>query len=124
MFVMGALQSPFRLHGNVSLTTARSRSSGSTGLTLLAFGLVHMFLIWNGDILTLYAICGPADRTAPLTAYYVAGDFRRRHNRALDQIALRRLVAYHRASYTCSRRFSHTYLFRGESQRHSGTAMA
>ncbi len=27
-------------------------------LVLLAFGLVHMFLIWNGDILTLYAICG------------------------------------------------------------------
>jgi uncharacterized protein len=27
-------------------------------LALLAFGLVHMFLIWNGDILTLYAICG------------------------------------------------------------------
>ena len=53
MFVMGALQRPFRLYGNVSLTTARSRSSGSTGLTLLAFGLVHMFLIWNGDILTL-----------------------------------------------------------------------
>ena len=27
-------------------------------LVLLAFGLVHMFLIWNGDILTLYAVCG------------------------------------------------------------------
>lgn len=27
-------------------------------LALLAFGLVHMFLIWNGDILTLYAVCG------------------------------------------------------------------
>ncbi|MEP7343124.1 MAG: DUF418 domain-containing protein [Acidobacteriota bacterium] len=25
---------------------------------LLAFGLCHMLLIWNGDILTLYAICG------------------------------------------------------------------
>jgi uncharacterized membrane protein YeiB len=70
-FVMGALQRPLRLYGNVSLTIVRSRSSGSTGLTLLAFGLVHMFLIWNGDILTLYAICGPTDRTTPLTAYWV-----------------------------------------------------
>jgi uncharacterized protein len=25
---------------------------------LLAIGLFHMFLIWNGDILTLYAVCG------------------------------------------------------------------
>ena len=27
-------------------------------LVLLAFGLVHLFLIWNGDILTVYAIAG------------------------------------------------------------------
>lgn len=27
-------------------------------LVLLAFGLCHLFLIWNGDILTLYAVCG------------------------------------------------------------------
>lgn len=27
-------------------------------LVLLALGLVHMFLIWNGDILILYAVCG------------------------------------------------------------------
>lgn len=26
--------------------------------TLLAIGLCHMFLVWNGDILTLYAVCG------------------------------------------------------------------
>src|SRR5262245_15345143 len=25
---------------------------------LLAIGLFHMLLIWNGDILTLYAVCG------------------------------------------------------------------
>jgi uncharacterized protein len=27
-------------------------------LVLLAFGLIHLYLIWNGDILTLYAVCG------------------------------------------------------------------
>jgi uncharacterized protein len=27
-------------------------------LWLLAFGLIHFFLIWNGDILVLYAACG------------------------------------------------------------------
>lgn len=27
-------------------------------LVLLAFGLCHLLLIWNGDILTLYAVCG------------------------------------------------------------------
>ena len=27
-------------------------------LWLLAFGLIHFFFIWKGDILTLYAICG------------------------------------------------------------------
>jgi uncharacterized protein len=27
-------------------------------LVLLVLGLFHMFVIWNGDILTLYAICG------------------------------------------------------------------
>lgn len=27
-------------------------------LVLLVLGLVHMFLIWNGDILILYAVCG------------------------------------------------------------------
>jgi uncharacterized protein len=25
---------------------------------LFVFGIVHLFLIWNGDILTLYAVCG------------------------------------------------------------------
>jgi len=27
-------------------------------LVLLALGLIHMLLIWNGDILSLYAVCG------------------------------------------------------------------
>src|SRR5262249_17412496 len=27
-------------------------------LVLLAIGLLHLLLIWNGDILTLYAVCG------------------------------------------------------------------
>jgi uncharacterized protein len=27
-------------------------------LVLMAFGLIHMFLLWNGDILLLYAVCG------------------------------------------------------------------
>ena len=27
-------------------------------LVLLVFGLTHLLLIWNGDILTLYAVCG------------------------------------------------------------------
>ena len=25
---------------------------------LLVIGLVHLFLVWNGDVLTLYALCG------------------------------------------------------------------
>ena len=33
---------------------------------LLAVGLVHLFLIWNGDILTLYALTGLM--AAPLLA--------------------------------------------------------
>ena len=31
---------------------------------LLLIGLVHLFLVWNGDVLTLYALCGLA--VAPL----------------------------------------------------------
>jgi uncharacterized protein len=27
-------------------------------LVLFVFGLVHLLLVWNGDILTLYAVCG------------------------------------------------------------------
>src|SRR6188472_2883207 len=27
-------------------------------LVLLALGVCHMFLIWNGDVLVLYAVCG------------------------------------------------------------------
>jgi uncharacterized protein len=27
-------------------------------LVLLVFGLAHLWLVWNGDILTLYAVCG------------------------------------------------------------------
>jgi uncharacterized protein len=42
--------------------TARERSAVTFFLRrfgwLLIIGLVHMFLIWNGDILTLYAVCG------------------------------------------------------------------
>ncbi len=40
-------------------------------LVLLAFGLAHMFLLWNGDILLLYAVCGlllaPTLRLSPRT---------------------------------------------------------
>jgi hypothetical protein len=30
----------------------------SDGAVLLAFGLIHLCLIWNGDILTEYALAG------------------------------------------------------------------
>jgi uncharacterized protein len=44
----------------------RAAARGVTGarflvrrlLVLLAFGLCHLLLVWNGDILTLYAVCG------------------------------------------------------------------
>lgn len=48
----------------VQAERARSRGRGAEFflarrmLVLLGLGLCHMFLIWNGDILTLYAVCG------------------------------------------------------------------
>jgi uncharacterized protein len=53
-------------------------------LVLLAAGLCHLWLIWNGDILTLYAVCGmlivpflrlPASRLAVLGAAAIAVRF-------------------------------------------------
>ena len=43
---------------------AAARAAGPTRflarrlIILLALGLVHLLLVWNGDILTLYAVCG------------------------------------------------------------------
>ncbi|HZS08029.1 MAG TPA: DUF418 domain-containing protein [Blastocatellia bacterium] len=41
-----------------SHTVSASRFLARRFAILLAIGLFHMFLIWNGDILTLYAVCG------------------------------------------------------------------
>lgn len=55
---------------------ATSRFLARRFLVLLAIGLVHMLLIWNGDILTLYAVCGllivPL-RRLPVAALIVLG---------------------------------------------------
>jgi uncharacterized protein len=50
----------------LAIQAERAASRGQSGRAFLArrlgwflvFGLVHMFGIWNGDILTLYAVCG------------------------------------------------------------------
>jgi uncharacterized protein len=49
-------------------------------LILLGFGLIHLFIIWNGDILALYAVCGllllPLLRLRPaLLLVLAAGSF-------------------------------------------------
>jgi uncharacterized protein len=42
-------------------------------LALLAFGMIHAYLIWDGDILVLYAVCGaivyPLRRLRPATLF-------------------------------------------------------
>src|SRR5438270_13856109 len=51
---------------------------------LMAFGLIHLLLVWNGDILTLYAVCGllliPLLRVSPfalagLGAFLIASSY-------------------------------------------------
>jgi uncharacterized protein len=53
----------FLFGAGVALQAGRSAGSAASFLlrrfsVLLCIGLVHLLLIWNGDILTLYAICG------------------------------------------------------------------
>lgn len=54
----------FGVGASIQAERARSRSVNVPGFlarrfaVLLGFGLCHMLLIWNGDILTLYAVCG------------------------------------------------------------------
>ena len=49
----------------IALQAQRMEGRGSTPrfllrrfFVLLIFGLIHLYLIWNGDILALYAVCG------------------------------------------------------------------
>ena len=45
----------------IAIQAERTKSAGfllRRFSVLLVMGLIHLFLIWNGDILTLYAICG------------------------------------------------------------------
>jgi len=54
----------FSLLFGIGLEAQRERIEGFHGyivrrlVFLLAVGLVHLFLVWNGDVLTLYALCG------------------------------------------------------------------
>lgn len=68
MVIDGKLRTLFSMLFGAStlLVIERAEASGLSGaqihvrrmLVLLGFGLVHYFLIWFGDILTLYAVCG------------------------------------------------------------------
>jgi len=68
MFVDGKMRSLFSMLFGASmlLVAERAEAAGQWGalvharrmLVLLGFGLIHYFLIWFGDILTLYAVCG------------------------------------------------------------------
>lgn len=72
------------------LVIERAEASGRSGavvhvrrmLVLLGFGLIHYYLIWFGDILTLYAVCGliaflfrnlPVEKQVALGAAFLLG---------------------------------------------------
>lgn len=55
----------FLFGAGVAVQVERASSPGGAAafllrrfLVLLAIGLIHLLLVWNGDILTLYAVCG------------------------------------------------------------------
>lgn len=54
LFGVGVALQAQRMEGRGSVTRFLFRRF----FVLLAFGVIHLYLIWNGDILTLYAVCG------------------------------------------------------------------
>ena len=54
LFGVGIALQAQRMEGRGSVTRFLLRRF----FVLLIFGLIHLYLIWNGDILTLYAVCG------------------------------------------------------------------
>ncbi|HET6941824.1 MAG TPA: DUF418 domain-containing protein [Sphingomicrobium sp.] len=92
ILIDGKMRSLFSMLFGASmlLVIERAEAAGQSGfrvharrmLVLLAFGLVHYYFIWFGDILTLYAVCGliaflfrnlPPEKQAALGAAFLFG---------------------------------------------------
>ena len=92
LFIDGKMRTLFSMLFGASmlLVIERAEAAGRSGwnvhsrrmIVLLGFGLVHYYLIWFGDILTLYAVCGllvfgfrnlPVERQVALGAAFLVG---------------------------------------------------
>ena len=92
VLIDGKMRSLFSMLFGASmlLVIERAEAAGQSGLkvharrmlVLFAFGLVHYYFIWSGDILTLYAVCGliaflfrslPPEKQTALGAAFLLG---------------------------------------------------